>query len=221
MEPGPQRIGGKYLKAMYRQFTDATFTHRVPRPEWMGFLGPILSGEQGDTIRIVFKNMAYQAGRNFSMHPHGAQYTKENEGETILFAFFHRSFHYLPSEPNQAVFNCSLNSHRSFRYLPSEPNQAVFSSLNFHRSFCYLPSEQNQAVFSSLNSNRSFCYLPSEPNQAVFSSLNSHRSFCYLPCEPNQAVFSSLPIDHFAISPVSRTGLYSVLSPSTISLSLQ
>ena len=178
LEPGPQRIGGKYLKAMYRQFTDATFTHRVPRPEWMGFLGPILSGEQGDIIRIVFKNMAYQAGRNFSMHPHGAQYTKENEGETILFAFFHRSFH----------------------YLPSEPNQAVFSSLNFHRSFCYLPSE---------------------PNQAVFSSLNSHRSFCYLPCEPNQAVFSSLLIDHFAISPVSRTGLYSVLSPSTISLSLQ
>ena len=85
LEPGPQRIGRKYVKALYREFTDATFTQQVPRPEWMGFLGPFISGEQGDTIRIVFKNMAYQAGRNFSMHPHGAQYTKENEGEAILF----------------------------------------------------------------------------------------------------------------------------------------
>ena len=73
---------------MYREFTDATFTHRVDRPEWMGFLGPILSGEQGDVIRIVFKNMAFGLARNFSMHPHGTQYTKENEGETNLLLFF-------------------------------------------------------------------------------------------------------------------------------------
>ena len=99
LEPGPQRIGRKYIKALYREFTDATFTRRVDRPEWMGFLGPILFGEQGDVIRIVFKNMAFGLTRNFSMHPHGAQYTKENEGAIILLSFCHPFFlsSFLPS----------------------------------------------------------------------------------------------------------------------------
>ena len=187
LEPGPQRIGGKYLKAMYREFTDATFTQRVQRPEWMGFLGPILSGEQGDTIRIVFKNMAYQAGRNFSMHPHGAQYTKENEGETILFACFHRSFHYLPSEPNQAVFSSLPIDH-----------------------FAISPVSRNRLYLVLSPSTVSLSPLWAEPDCI---QLSPHRPFRYLPCGPNQAVFSSLPIVHFVTSPVSRTRLYSVLSP--------
>ncbi len=79
-ERGPHRIGTVYRKALYREYTDETFTHLKPRaPEWQhaGILGPILRAEVGDTIRILFKN---NATRPYSMHPHGVFYRKDSEG---------------------------------------------------------------------------------------------------------------------------------------------
>ncbi len=79
-ERGPHRIGTVYRKALYREYTDDTFTHLKPRsPEWQhtGLLGPILRAEVGDTIKIVFKN---NATRPYSMHPHGVFYNKDSEG---------------------------------------------------------------------------------------------------------------------------------------------
>jgi FtsP/CotA-like multicopper oxidase with cupredoxin domain len=72
-----------YRKVMYREFTDASFTTRVAQPPHLGFLGPTLRAEEGDTIRVVFKNLAVQCGRNFSVHPHGVLYTKGNEGKCM------------------------------------------------------------------------------------------------------------------------------------------
>ena len=80
MERGPHRIGSTYRKAIYREYTDATFTQLKPRgPEWehLGILGPVLRGEVGDTIKVVFKN---NATHPFSMHPHGVFYVKASEG---------------------------------------------------------------------------------------------------------------------------------------------
>jgi len=57
----PQQLGWAYHKLVYREYTDATFTKRVPRPpadEYMGILGPIIHAEVGDTVVIVFKNDA-------------------------------------------------------------------------------------------------------------------------------------------------------------------
>jgi FtsP/CotA-like multicopper oxidase with cupredoxin domain len=79
-ERGPHRIGTVYRKALYREYTDATFTQLKPRsPEWQhtGLLGPILRAEVGDTIQVVFKN---NASRPYSMHPHGVFYDKDSEG---------------------------------------------------------------------------------------------------------------------------------------------
>ena len=79
-ERGPHRIGTVYRKAIYREYTDETFTHLQARsPEWehAGILGPILRAEVGDTIRILFKN---NASRPYSMHPHGVFYDKDSEG---------------------------------------------------------------------------------------------------------------------------------------------
>ena len=79
-ERGPHRIGTVYRKALYREYTDATFTKLKPRaPEWehAGILGPILRGEVGDTIRVVFKN---NATHPYSLHPHGVFYNKSSEG---------------------------------------------------------------------------------------------------------------------------------------------
>jgi hephaestin len=79
-EPGPHRIGRVYKKAIYREYTDATFTTlkvRPPEEQYLGLLGPILRGEVGDTIKVVFKN---NATRPYSMHPHGVFYQKDSEG---------------------------------------------------------------------------------------------------------------------------------------------
>ena len=60
-QPGPTRIGHIYRKAIYREYTDDTFTTRKPRPpqdEYLGVLGPILHAEVGDMIKVVFKNNA-------------------------------------------------------------------------------------------------------------------------------------------------------------------
>ena len=79
-ERGPHRIGSTYRKALYREYTDETFTKLQPRlPEWehLGMLGPVLRAEVGDTIRVVFKN---NATHPFTMHPHGVFYAKDSEG---------------------------------------------------------------------------------------------------------------------------------------------
>jgi manganese oxidase len=80
MERGPHRIGKVYRKAIYREYTDATFTTLKPRAaEWehAGILGPVLRAEVGDIIKVEFKN---NASRPYSMHPHGVFYHKASEG---------------------------------------------------------------------------------------------------------------------------------------------
>ena len=80
MRRGAHSIGKVYRKAVYREYTDATFTKLKPRAtgwEHLGILGPVLRAEVGDTIRVVFKN---NATRPYSMHPHGVFYDKASEG---------------------------------------------------------------------------------------------------------------------------------------------
>jgi hephaestin len=79
-QPGPHQIGSVNKKAIYREYTDATFKTLKPRPPqeaYLGLVGPILHAEVGDTIKIVFKN---NATHPFGMHPHGVLYAKDSEG---------------------------------------------------------------------------------------------------------------------------------------------
>ncbi|HEX8710243.1 MAG TPA: hypothetical protein VF730_00130, partial [Terracidiphilus sp.] len=67
-ESGPHRIGRVYKKAIYREYTDDTFTRlkpRAPQDAYLGLLGPILHAEVGDTIKVVFKN---NAARPYGIH---------------------------------------------------------------------------------------------------------------------------------------------------------
>jgi FtsP/CotA-like multicopper oxidase with cupredoxin domain len=77
---GPHKIGKVFKKALYREYTDATFTQFKQRPpEWehLGLLGPLIRAEVGDTIKVVFKNnLKFRA----SLHPHGVFYEKQSEG---------------------------------------------------------------------------------------------------------------------------------------------
>jgi len=80
MEPGPHTIGRQVKKALYREYTDATFSTLKPRPagwEHLGFLGPLIRGQVGETIKIIFKNNTKFPA---SMHPHGVFYKKDSEG---------------------------------------------------------------------------------------------------------------------------------------------
>ncbi|XP_041861138.1 ceruloplasmin [Melanotaenia boesemani] len=74
---GPQRIGSIYKKAVYKQYSDATYRTEVTKPEWLGYLGPLLMAEDGDTVIVHLRN---SASRPYSIHPHGLNYSKGNEG---------------------------------------------------------------------------------------------------------------------------------------------
>ncbi|XP_068599247.1 ceruloplasmin [Brachionichthys hirsutus] len=74
---GPQRIGSTYKKALYKQYSDATYRTEIEKPEWLGYLGPLLSAEEGDTVVVHLRNMAL---RPYSIHSHGLNYSKSTEG---------------------------------------------------------------------------------------------------------------------------------------------
>jgi FtsP/CotA-like multicopper oxidase with cupredoxin domain len=68
-----------YKKVRYFEYTDDSFTEKKPQSPWLGILGPIIRGVEGDTIKVVFYN---KASKPYSMHPHGLHYDKDNEGAT-------------------------------------------------------------------------------------------------------------------------------------------
>jgi hypothetical protein len=73
----PHRI---YHKAVYHEYTDATFKTQKTRPqqwEHLGILGPLIRAEVGDSVRVVFKNNTHLS---VTMHPHGLEYKKDAEG---------------------------------------------------------------------------------------------------------------------------------------------
>ena len=80
VQAGDYRAGKVFKKALYREYTDETFSTLKPRPaEWehLGFMGPLIRAEVGDTIKILFKNNVHFPA---SMHPHGVFYEKNSEG---------------------------------------------------------------------------------------------------------------------------------------------
>ncbi|KFW91179.1 Coagulation factor V, partial [Phalacrocorax carbo] len=72
-------IGKKYKKAIFRQYSDASFTKRLenPRPKETGILGPIIRAQLNDKVKIVFKN---KASRPYSIYFHGVTLPKNAEG---------------------------------------------------------------------------------------------------------------------------------------------
>ncbi|KFR14606.1 Coagulation factor V, partial [Opisthocomus hoazin] len=72
-------IGKMYKKAVFRQYSDASFTKRLenPRPKETGILGPIIRAQLNDKVKIVFKN---KASRPYSIYFHGVTLSKNAEG---------------------------------------------------------------------------------------------------------------------------------------------
>jgi manganese oxidase len=79
-KPVEKPVPTSYVKTLYREYTDDTFRTLKPRPaEWehLGFLGPVIRAEVGDTIRVIFRNNGHKP---YSIHPHGVFYNKDSEG---------------------------------------------------------------------------------------------------------------------------------------------
>ena len=75
-----ERIGRKFYKAVYREYTDASFKTpkaRGAEDESLGILGPVIRAEVGDTITVEFRN---NTGFPVGIHPHGVFYEKSSEG---------------------------------------------------------------------------------------------------------------------------------------------
>lgn len=67
-----------WKKAVYRGYTDASFSQKSPQPAWQGVQGPTIRSEVGDMIEILFLN---RLSKNYaSIHSMGLSYNKDNEG---------------------------------------------------------------------------------------------------------------------------------------------
>lgn len=80
MQSGDDRIGKVYIKSVYRQYTDESFsTLKLRSEDWqhLGYLGPVIRAGVGENIKVVFKN---NLSINASVHPHGVFYIKDSEG---------------------------------------------------------------------------------------------------------------------------------------------
>ena len=69
-----------FKKAVFREYTDETFTQLKPRAaawEHAGILGPVIRAEVGDRIEVTVKN---NVSFPVSLHAHGVHYLKPYEG---------------------------------------------------------------------------------------------------------------------------------------------
>ncbi|XP_016431676.1 coagulation factor VIII-like [Sinocyclocheilus rhinocerous] len=67
----------KYIKAVYTEYTDSTFTTPKSKPPWAGIQGPTIRTVVNDRVVVHFKNFASQF---FSISPIGIPYWKQSEG---------------------------------------------------------------------------------------------------------------------------------------------
>ena len=80
LKRGPEGRPPVFKKAVFREYTDETFTKLQPRtPAWehAGILGPILRAEVGDRLEVTVKN---NTSFPVSLHAHGVHYLKPYEG---------------------------------------------------------------------------------------------------------------------------------------------
>ncbi|KFO91748.1 Coagulation factor VIII, partial [Buceros rhinoceros silvestris] len=75
--PPTPGVPPQYRKAVFVEYTDASFTQPKPKPAWMGLLGPTIQAEVYDMVVITFKNLA---SRPYNIHAVGVSYWKASEG---------------------------------------------------------------------------------------------------------------------------------------------
>jgi FtsP/CotA-like multicopper oxidase with cupredoxin domain len=75
------QVRHKFMKRRFVEYTNATFTVPIKQPSYLGILGPIIRAEVGERIEVHFLNRTKEFA---SIHPHGVQYDKNNEGANYI-----------------------------------------------------------------------------------------------------------------------------------------
>jgi FtsP/CotA-like multicopper oxidase with cupredoxin domain len=119
-----ERIGRKYYKAVYREYTDASFTALKPRgadEESLGILGPVIRAEVGDRITVVFRNdTPMPAG----IHPHGVFYDKASEGAHYASGEAAETGAHVPARGGRYTYHWSVPERAGPG--PSDPDSIVW-----------------------------------------------------------------------------------------------
>ena len=76
----PDSIGSKYIKSLFKGYTDDTYTTLTEQPDWLGFQGPLIKAEVGDLIEVMVYNDLKAENHAISMHSMGLHYSPESEG---------------------------------------------------------------------------------------------------------------------------------------------
>ena len=138
-----------YKKVLYREYTDGTFVQEKPHPQHLGFLGPIIKGEVGDTIMVHFKNMG---NRPYTVHSHGIFYDKANEGaiyadrsseerkrddsvqpnQVHVYTWFVNEQH----APTEADEDCVTRMYHSHVISVNDINTGLIGNLNYFKTIC-------------------------------------------------------------------------------------
>ncbi|KAH3871354.1 hypothetical protein DPMN_034553 [Dreissena polymorpha] len=79
------RVGSRFSKYVYKEYSDSSFRSEIPKLSSYGLVGPLLHGEVGEVLRIHFRN---EAEVPLSVHPHGVRYTKSNEGVCFVVGYW-------------------------------------------------------------------------------------------------------------------------------------
>jgi FtsP/CotA-like multicopper oxidase with cupredoxin domain len=203
LQHGARYVGKVYRKALYREYTDATFTRLKPRPvqdAYLGTVGPVIHAEVGDTIKVVFRN---HGTHPYSLHPHGVLYKKPSEGSP-----------YADGVAGAAKGGASVAPGKTFTYTwevperagpgPNDPNSIVW----FYHSHVDERRDVNSGLIGALVVTRAGMARPDgtprdvdreivglfmeyDENQSQFIDQNIKRFVK----DPKKVKFDNIPVD--------------------------
>ncbi|XP_075394710.1 coagulation factor VIII [Tenrec ecaudatus] len=167
-------IGRKYKKVRFVAYTDQTFQTRAAVQYELGILGPLLYGEVGDTLLIIFKN---QASRPYNIYPHGITHVSPLHSRRLPKGVKHwKDFPIMPGEtfkykwtvtpedgPTDSDPQCLTRYYSSFVHLERDMASGLIGPL----LICYKESvdqrgnqmmsdKRNVILFSIFDENRSW-----------------------------------------------------------------
>ena len=164
---GYLQYGTKWLKALYRGYTDSTFTRRSEQPPWQGTQGPTIRAEQNDMIEIMFVN---KLKCNYaSMHSMGLAYNRDNEGSDYPNTTYPQQPSPLPIEGALPPGSCVV-----YKWLvntPEGPNHDLPARMHAYHSFVSYREDSNAGLIGP-----SIIYAPGK----MKSTMAQHREFTLL-----------------------------------------
>ncbi|KIW87323.1 uncharacterized protein Z519_11959 [Cladophialophora bantiana CBS 173.52] len=188
-------LGLTWQKALYRGYTDATFTKLSPQPAWQGINGPTLRAEVGDMIEILFLN---RLSNNYAtMHSMGLSYNKENDGS--LYADSPRPGQESLFTPGDAVAPGECFVYKWVVNEGSAPSQGQVSHMWAYHSYVSMQEDQNAGLIGS-----TIVYAPGMMND----TMARYREFVlvYMQYDESDSFMSQTNLELLAGTNISDSG---------------